>query len=346
MKILFLSHFFYPSIGGIEINSEILATEWSNLGHEVRMLTWTETTERHSFPFQIIRNPTVNEILKQHSWAEVIFENHPCLKLSWPAFFSRKPSVVAINIWLTRPNGRRAFLDYLKLLRLNSANIVISVSSAIRKKCWRDSIVIGNPYREKVFFPIQSIPRNRTFVFVGRLVSDKGVHIVLSAIHYLVEKYKQNKNLLDKVSLTVIGSGPEKVNLYRIVSNLGLESHVRFIDFLNGPDLNRYLNQHRCILVPSVWEEPFGNVVLEGMACRCLPIVTDGGGLPEAVGDAGIIVKRNSLDEIVIAMSAVIEDPKIIEKYSEKIVSHLTKHSVEKVSLAYLNLLVAATNEG
>lgn len=41
MKILFISYKFYPDIGGIEVNSEIFATQFSNFGATIKVVTWT-----------------------------------------------------------------------------------------------------------------------------------------------------------------------------------------------------------------------------------------------------------------------------------------------------------------
>ena len=52
------------------------------------------------------------------------------------------------------------------------------------------------------------------------------------------------------------------------------------------------LNRHEIMVVPSRWNELFGVVALEGMACGCAMLVSDGGGLPDAVGYAGHNLKE------------------------------------------------------
>ena len=92
-----------------------------------------------------------------------------------------------------------------------------------------------------------------------------------------------------KVSLTVIGAGPELSALKERVTALNLTGRVKFTGGLTGNALVDELRQHKFILIPSKWREPFGVVALEGMAAGCIPIVADGGGLPDAVGNAGVI---------------------------------------------------------
>ncbi|MCC9167206.1 glycosyltransferase family 4 protein [Pontibacter harenae] len=338
LRILFLSHVFSPSIGGIEVNSEIFAQAFSAAGHEVHVMTWTEDNTCAPFPYKVIRNPTIVEIFKEHRWADVIFENNPCLRLSWPNIFFKRPLTVSLNIWITRNDGSIALQDVLKRFWLKRAKKVIAVSNAIRKKTWSQATVIGNPFRSNIFKLIPNVAKEYDYIFLGRLVSDKGADMAIRAIHRLITSAsteKQNK----KPTLTIVGDGPERENLKRLVAKLEIEDSVRFTGFLQGDELVFALNQHRYLLVPSVWEEPFGNVALEGLACGCLPIVSDGGGLPDAVGKAGAIFKRGNLDSLIEVIWELRNNPEIERRLRKEAKHHLQLHSPEIVSEKYLKLI-------
>jgi len=75
LKILILSHRFYPEVGGIETNSEILAAAFHNYGAEVHLITWTRHNEKNQFPFPVIRDPDVFTLLREHVWADIVFES-------------------------------------------------------------------------------------------------------------------------------------------------------------------------------------------------------------------------------------------------------------------------------
>ena len=60
---------------------------------------------------------------------------------------------------------------------------------------------------------------------------------------------------------------------------LGLERQVEFTGVLQGETLVRTLNAHRIMVVPSRTPEPFGVVALEGIACGCVVVGSEGGGL-------------------------------------------------------------------
>ncbi|RYE14016.1 MAG: hypothetical protein EOP45_20295, partial [Sphingobacteriaceae bacterium] len=113
-KILLLSHHFYPFIGGIEVISEVLAAAFVKAGHEVHVVTWSAGAEDKVFPFTIVRNPTALTLLREHRWADIVFENNPCLRLAWPTLLLNRPVVTALHTWITRADGSLGIQDKLK----------------------------------------------------------------------------------------------------------------------------------------------------------------------------------------------------------------------------------------
>lgn len=334
MKILFISHKFYPDIGGIEVNSQVLATCFQSMGHEVRLLTWSIDHTLAKFPFVVIRNPNLNTILEEHRNCDMVFENNPSLRLSWPSLFCGKPKVVALRTWITRVHGKKSWQDWIKSFWLSTAKAVIAVSDEVRKRCWNSAVVIGNPYRDELFRVVKDVDRSKYFVFMGRLVSDKGVDIALNAFKSLI-----HKDGFEHLNFTIVGDGPEMQNLLELVEKLNLNDKVTFKGPLRGEQLVSCLNEHRFILVPSTWEEPFGNVVLEGMACGCIPIVSDGGGLKDAAGDAGVIVKRNDSDELAAAMHRILIDSRLRTDLLSAAKKHLENHLPDVVSRRYMEVI-------
>jgi glycosyltransferase involved in cell wall biosynthesis len=348
LKILFLSHNFYPFIGGIEANSDILSRAFHDAGHNVRVLTWTKYLGENIFPFPIVRNPSILELLKEHKWADVVFENNPCLRLSWPNLIFNHTSVIALNTWVSRidgaigVHGKIGVQDRLKFLWFKRAAKIIAVSDAVRKQSFPEATVIGNPYQADVFKILPDIVKSEGFVFLGRLVPNKGADEAIKAIKKLIVLDQKEKFLPFKPSLTIIGDGPEKSKLEQLVIQLGLVGYVNFTGSLRGKEIAVCLNKHRFILVPSLWEEPFGNVVLEGMACGCLPIVSDGGGLPNAIGNAGLSFKRGDTDAMVYCIKRVLENPELEKQLQHAAKKHLAAHYPEVVSKRYIEVVINA----
>jgi glycosyltransferase involved in cell wall biosynthesis len=222
---------------------------------------------------------------------------------------------------------------------------VIAVSDAVRKTCWPAATVIRNPYRADDFFIEPSVAREGDFIFLGRLVSDKGANQAIEAIYRLRQLMQQEGTHRHYPCLTIVGDGPERKALGQQVAGLSMQDAVLFTGALKGTPLREILNRHRYMLAPSAWEEPFGNVVLEGMACGCLPIASDGGGLPEAIGNAGLVFRRNDTGSLVRCIRGLMENPVLEQQLRNAAPAHLAAHLPAMVAQKYLQVIEKAFNE-
>jgi glycosyltransferase involved in cell wall biosynthesis len=339
MKILFISHRYYPDIGGIEVNSELLANQFKALGAEIKLVTWSKNLGEKKFDYEVIRDPSLKKLFKLFKWSEIIFENNPTLRLSWINIIFRKPRVVAVRTWIRQNNSKIALVDIFKKKWVENANQVIAISKAIKTHTSNKAIVIGNPYRSELFkSTIDRNLRKKDFMFLGRLVSDKGADMCIELIYQLKVKHKI------ECHLSVIGEGPEMKTLKNSTIKYKLEKNIDFYGFLQGEELVNVLNQHKYLIVPSRWDEPFGNVALEGMACGCIPIVSDGGGLPDAVGKAGVFFKQNSIQDLTDKTYELISNINQQKYLLGNTESHLAKHTENKVAQRYFDVILKAYN--
>jgi len=115
----------------------------------------------------------------------------------------------------------------------------------------------------------------KIIAFLGRLVPEKGVQVLLPALAALLPACPGAR-------LVIGGRGPYEGTLRQLARDLGVASRVTFAGFLNERGRNRLLNQARVAVFPSLYE-PFGIVALEAMASRVPVIVSDTGGLMEVV---------------------------------------------------------------
>lgn len=328
MKILFTSHKFSPDIGGIEVNSEILAAYFTSKGHEVRILTKTASDDGKIRAYKVLRNPSLWTILKQYSWSDIVYQNNIELGSLWPNMIFRKPYVIAIRTWIRSTTGKKRIIDYIKRVALYFAESVISISNAIRDDSYKNSVVIGNPYRSNMFRIIKDIERKESVAYLGRFVTDKGIEMLIRAY--------SRTNQTD-IPLTLIGWGADKTEYMKLANRLRV--NLRFTGNLFGEELVRELNKHKILVIPSLWNEPFGNVALEGMACGCLVLASDGGGLPDAVGKAGVTFKRGCIDDLVKKLNLILGDPNIEVNIRSHIKEHLSNHQEDVVCSRYLEIL-------
>ncbi|BAZ68253.1 MAG: glycosyltransferase family 4 protein [Pelatocladus maniniholoensis HA4357-MV3] len=334
MNILIYSPVFYPSIGGLETVVSILAHEFFSQGHEVKLVSQTPATDSKIFPFEVIRQPHPNQLLNLTHWCDIYFQPNISLKGIWPLLISPKPWVVAHNGWYTRTDDSLGWQDYLKHFAIRFAT-GISVSQAVANHVSTPSTVIPNPYREDIFYEIPEIPRDKELVFLGRLVSDKGADLLLDALANL-------KTLGITPKLTIIGSGPEESKLRQQVKDLELLHQVDFVGVKVEHELAKLLNAHQILVVPSRWQEPFGVVALEGIACGCVVIGSEGGGLKEAIGFCGVTFPNGDVQALTQVLSNLLTDTSKLFQYREKAASHLCRHRQADVAKAYLQVFEQA----
>ncbi|NIM04968.1 MAG: glycosyltransferase [Armatimonadetes bacterium] len=131
-----------------------------------------------------------------------------------------------------------------------------------------------------------------TVLFMGRLVREKGVHDLLESLHHIRLHFGLQANLL------MVGEGRERRRLAEKARRFGLEKSLHLQPpwrYEKTPDIYRLAD---VFVLPSRstrdWEEQFGMVLVEAMACG-LPIVgTRSGAISEVVGEAGILVEPDS----------------------------------------------------
>jgi glycosyltransferase involved in cell wall biosynthesis len=337
MRILLCSVPFAPSVGGIETVSALLAREFVALGHDVTIVTQTPGSAADDDDLHVLRRPAAHRLLRAVRRADVVFHNNVSLRLAWPLVLAGRPWVVAHHVWIPT-QGRSGAAGRAKRGVLRYASNV-AVSRAVAAALPVPATLIPNPYDDRVFAPRPAIARDRDLVFLGRLVADKGLDVLLRALARL-------RALGRQPTLTVIGAGPEHAALRELAREHALESQVRFAGALRGEALVQLLNAHRVQVVPSTWEEPFGVVALEGLACGLLPVVTASGGLPEAVGACGLVVPKGDSDALAAALVAALDDRELGQRLAGATREHLARHAPRTVALAYLDVLRAAAADG
>jgi glycosyltransferase involved in cell wall biosynthesis len=176
---------------------------------------------------------------------------------------------------------------------------------------------------------------------VGRLVWEKGHQDVLRALAALRRGLVAAPEV--PVRLKIVGSGPERSRLEAHAQELGLGQTVEFAAAGYDEMPGLYAGAS-CLVLPSqpaaacflgptgiprcFWEEQFGMVLAEGMACGLPIVASTSGAIPEVTGGAAVLVApgdwlglARALAESVLSRppgARVDYDPKLVERYSQR----------------------------
>lgn len=332
MKILIHSFAYLPSRGGIEITSERLARYWAGIGHEVKLITYTklEFCSKEDFydkdtAFEIVRQPCLLKQFQLACWADLVWQNHISLRLLSPALISGKRIFVTIQTWLAGQEGLETLPSKIKRMALRCVR-PIAISIAIQKHLKLDDLpVIYNPVPIFERADDSEIARTGDFLFVGRLVSDKGVDLLLEAFSKL---HARDPHL----RLTIVGDGPERPHLEEQAKPLG-----NVVVFTGNRDAKAVQLQMRChstLVVPSRWQEPLGIVAIEGLSMGCAVIASDGGGLAELESYGVQLFKSGDVD----SLSAAMQKPPKAQKLHVQGHEFADRFSIKAAGDSYLRL--------
>jgi len=185
-----------------------------------------------------------------------------------------------------------------------------------------------------------ALPEEKIVLFVGRLVHEKGVHVLVNAVPKVLEKVN--------VKFIIVGNGYMKEQLSNIVKNMGFAHKVMFTGFIDDETLRKLQRCADVSVVPSLFE-PFGIVALEAMAAKSPVVVSDTGGLSEIVEHdvTGVKVYPDNPDSLAWGITKVLLDEayancikmdaykKIHEKYDWDRIAQQTKAIYDAVSNEY-----------
>lgn len=181
-----------------------------------------------------------------------------------------------------------------------------------------------------------ALPEEKIVLFVGRLVYEKGIHVLINAVPKVLEKIN--------AKFVVVGNGYMKEPLSNLIKRTGLTHKVMFTGFVDDETLRNLQKCADVSVVPSFFE-PFGIVALEAMAAKSPLVVSDTGGLSEIVEHdvTGVKVYPNNPDSLAWGITKVLLDEKyanwlrnnaykkVQEEYNWDKISRQTKGIYQKV---------------
>lgn len=200
------------------------------------------------------------------------------------------------------------FDKIVKKLIYRECDIIFSVAFDLKKKMEKERccnvIVIPCGVDTEIFKPLSSkavlrkkwgiSPKSIVILTVCRLDKNKGVDILIKALKIL------KSNIGDKHSfkLLIVGEGEERRSLEDLSLTLGVREDVKFLGFREMNELLELYNLSDLFSLGS-YSEGLPKVMLEAMACRCIPVVTKVGDVEMVVSDGfnGYIVNPGDPEE-------------------------------------------------
>ena len=205
---------------------------------------------------------------------------------------------------------------------LEKCEAVLCVSEFIKNK-FLDGIsiktekvhILHNGVDRKIKkFPI----KKKEILFVGRLVSEKGADLYVQTLRSIASNFPDwNFGLIGSFRL-----GEQKnTNSYahRVIKNFKeIGSQAFFYGFKNHEFVKEKMKTASIIVIPSIWDEPFGLVAAEAMSNGISIIASKVGGMPEIIGDNGILIENINYKKLRKNLIELLKNSTLREHYQQK----------------------------
>jgi glycosyltransferase involved in cell wall biosynthesis len=329
---------FHPSVGGVETVADLLVREWIASGESVTVVTDVafDPSRPEHFDFPVVHRPSFLQWLRLLRNHDLFVHFNISLRALWPLIFVRRPFVaVHHGFYIVDRSGRRDWREKFKLWVARRATRNIAVSEAIAAEVSVPCTVIPDPFDASCFNFDLKLPRTRDLIFVGRLVSDKGVEVLFRAL----------ANLRDdgfEPQLTVVGDGPERPRLLTVARDLRIERQVLFAGSRTQGEVADHMRAHSVLVIPSVIREGFGVVALEAIASGCVVIGANAGGLPEAIGRCGVTFSSGDPRELAHCIKELLTNGERRQELRKHAIIHLDRHRPRHVAARYLEVMKEA----
>ena len=347
LKVLIISPFFSPNIGGVETHLDDLCAYLQKKGHRVFVITYQPLTTRAKAPrFESRQNLEIRRIewlgynlfhkLEPYPLLEFIYLTPLLLAYSLVFLFRyrntvdvihahglnaafvakmlgglfRKRAVVSIHAIYNL--SKKPMLARLMKLSLFSFDTVLTLANRSKAELLRiglddDRVKVYTYWvDQRGFRPMNKMECKKELglegkfvvLFVGRLLEIKGVKVTLSVAKRLAD--------VKDLAFVFVGDGPLSNDVKAASDNLG---NVLYVGRIENKELSRYYNAADLVVVPSIYEEGFGRVILEALSCGTPVIASNKGGIPEALDPSVGILLEPKVDEIQRAIARLYEYP-------------------------------------
>lgn len=197
-------------------------------------------------------------------------------------------------------------------------------------------------YDERMFTPgAQSLDDDEiVLALVGRLVPEKGVRDAVRVLAHLNERRPTR--------LLVTGEGPEEAAARQLAAALAVADRLELSPWQSSEALAATYRRCHLLLVPSrpteTWTEQFGRVIVEAQASGAVVAGYATGAIPEAVGDAGIVVPSGDVEALGERVAGIVSDPSEFSRRRAAGLALASARTWQRVAAGQLELYRAAAS--
>jgi len=368
MKILLYTKAFHPMVGGIETVTATLAEMLNTLGQECEVLTPVENPKPDTFNYKIHRKTGFLKTIKLVSNSDLVVSKGAslamvpyCMLLAKPFIWIHSGYQASCVDGLGWVAGERAPLTPKASIAFHfKRSGLLYAAKAAFKLCVRrlackyivdmnvavsDWVAMRQPFKKQIRihnpFPIYRFAGAASpapgptyqFLYLGRLVSEKGVGTLIKALGLMLRDYPD-----ERLELLVVGEGGWRGQLESLTKEAGVENNVVFAGRKTGSQLKALIQQCEIAVVPSEWEEPMGGVALELLGAGKPLIVSRNGGLAECVGDAALLFDNGDHEMLAHRMTQLLRDENLRARLKENAKRQLEQFDPETLVSKYIDL--------
>ncbi|HSW69850.1 MAG TPA: glycosyltransferase [Gammaproteobacteria bacterium] len=246
---------------------------------------------------------------KENFYMVISHRYKPIYVMLWVAQFCQIPVSIFVLHAMKTMNflNRKLLIAALARKNMYFAGVSNAVRDDLRKHLWRipkeriitlyncidtmqseKNLMLRTQARKKL-----NIPENALVMgTIGRLAPEKDQKNIIYA-------FARTKQQFFHAKLLIIGDGPLEKNLKALTEKLNLQNDVIFTGFI--PEAQRYLKAFDIFILAST-KEAFGRVLLEAMIAKVPVIGTRINGIPEVIGNAGLIVEARDANQLALGM--------------------------------------------
>jgi glycosyltransferase involved in cell wall biosynthesis len=184
--------------------------------------------------------------------------------------------------------------------------------------------VVPHPCEDSLVRISPASQRKKNFLFLGRLVEQKGVEVLVRAFAKISSKNPESK-------LLIAGHGQLESKLKYLASSLGIDEQVVFYGWVDKVKRTKLFQESLVLMLPSIWPEVAGLSLYEAASCGLPAIASSVGGIPEFIihNENGFLVPHADVDSLALQMQAVLDNPGMLDLFSEKLILKTKEQSLE-----------------